>query len=139
MSSFNVSNLDRVFVNGVIFTHKDIETVVDTFYYKVQEDPILKVPFQSVHNWPEHIERLTHFWWTRFGGEPYMTAEYNPILKHYHAGFNDVLLERWLGLFHVVLKENLSEEQYRLWALISQRMGQGLARNNELYKESLSK
>lgn len=133
----DMSELEKqtVTVNGVVFTHQDIHNVVETFYTRVQHDPILSVPFRSVHDWPDHIKRLTHFWWIKFGGKPYMFSQYNPVLKHYYAGFNAELLERWLSLFHQVLREKLNDEQYQLWALISRRMGQGLHMKNEMLKE----
>lgn len=128
------SDSDLVTVNGVEFTHKAIENVVATFYNRVAVDPVLKEPFQSVQDWPEHIERLTHFWWIRFGGKPYMFSHYNPVPKHYYAGFNPPRLERWLKLFHEVLQEQLNEEQCRIWVTISERMGQTLTAKNELFR-----
>lgn len=135
----DLSDLDKktVTVNGVVFTHQDIYNVVEAFYTRVQHDPILSVPFRSVHDWPDHIKRLTHFWWIKFGGKPYMFSQYNPVLKHYYAGFNAELLERWLTLFHETLREKLSDDQYQLWALISRRMGQGLNMKNEMLKAHL--
>jgi len=127
---------ERISVNGIEFTHADIARVVDTFYYRVQKDPLLQVPFQSVHDWPEHIARLTHFWWIKFGGKPYMFSQYNPVVKHFFAGFNEELLARWLMLFHQVLQEQLSPEQAELWALVSKRMGQGLSVKNELFRRA---
>lgn len=126
---------DFVEVNGVQFTHDDLFRVVDEFYTRVQRDELLSVPFRSVHDWPEHIRRLTHFWWIKFGGPVYMWAEYNPPQKHFFAGFNNVLLERWLSLFHTVLEEQLSAEQAALWRVISIRMGQGLSAKNEMLKK----
>lgn len=124
-------------LNGVTFSHKDIRVVVDRFYGRVQEDPLLKVPFASVHDWPEHVRRLTHFWWIKFGGAPYMFTHYNPVPKHYHAGFNGPLLERWLSLFQQTQREELTEEQTELWTVISNRMGHALTMKNELYGRSL--
>lgn len=121
-------------VNGINFTHKQIFMVVDDFYTRIQNDPLLQVPFKSVHDWPEHIERLTHFWWIRFGGRSYLFSEYNPALKHFFAGFNQELLERWLELFHDTLDEHLSPEQSDLWKRISERMGQALSHKNEMLK-----
>lgn len=126
-------------VNSVDFSHADIFQVVDTFYSRVPQNPELAVPFQSVHDWPEHIERLTHFWWTRFGGEAYMFAEYNPVGKHYYAGFNQHLLKIWLGLFHEVITEKLKPDQAQLWKVISERMGQGLSAKNEMMKQYMER
>ena len=134
-SNDNTKSRDVISINGVDFTHEDIFKVVDTFYTRVQEDSLLKVPFQSVHDWPEHIQRLTHFWWIRLGGRSYMNVSYNPVLKHFEAGFNAEFLKRWLELFHQTLKENLREDQANLWILISEKMGQALTMKNEFYKQ----
>lgn len=120
-------------VNGVNFKHDDFFRVVDDFYTRIQSDPILQVPFRSVHDWPEHIERLTHFWWMKFGGKPYLFGHYNPVPKHYFAGFNRELLGHWLSLFHSTLKDHLTPAQSTLWILISSRMGEGLAARNDLF------
>lgn len=122
-------------VHGVAFTHNDLFKVVDDFYTRIQQDAVLSVPFQSVHDWPEHIERLTHFWWIRFGGKPYLISDYNPVLKHFFAGFNETLLKRWLNLFHDTLKSHLNEKQVGLWTEMSQRMGQALNMKNEFLKQ----
>lgn len=124
-------------VSDVVFSHSDIHSVVDTFYRRVATDPILQIPFQSVHDWPEHIERLTHFWWIKFGGEHYMLSNYNPVLKHYYAGFNDQFLKHWLMLFHQVLDEKLDPHQASLWKMISEKMGHGLSLKNEMIKQHL--
>lgn len=126
-------------VNGVDFSHQDIFSVVDDFYTQIQQDEVLKVPFASVVDWPEHVERLTHFWWIRFGGEPYMFSHYNPVGKHFYAGFNSELLERWLKLFHQTLKKYLQPDQIALWKLISERMGESLTVKNDMLKHELEK
>lgn len=123
-----------VIVNGVSYTHDDISFVVDDFYTRIQNDAILSVPFKSVADWPEHIERLTHFWWVRFGGKPYLFNYYNPVAKHFFAGFNRDLLQRWLVLFHETLKNRLTGDQADLWKAISERMGEALAAKNELFR-----
>lgn len=125
----------RVSINGVSYSHQDIFVVIDDFYTRIQADAVLQVPFQSVHDWPEHIERLTHFWWIRFGGEPYLFGYYNPVAKHFFAGFNRELLARWLGIFHETLKTHLTEEQTRLWTLVSERMGEALAIKNDYFAQ----
>lgn len=116
------------------FTYTDLFNVVHEFYGRVQEDELLKVPFASVHDWPEHVERLTHFWWIKFGGEPYMMTYYNPVLKHYYAGFNETFLERWIQLFSEVAEKNLNEAQASLWMKIVKQMGYALTMKNEAYK-----
>lgn len=119
---------------NVPFSHGDIRRVIDDFYTRIQSDPLLKVPFQSVHDWPEHIDRLTHFWWIRFGGRPYLFTHYNPVAKHFHAGFNEEFLSRWLELFDQTLQEHLTDRQRGLWKIVSERMGRSLTMKNELFK-----
>jgi hemoglobin len=130
---------DSVTVNGIHLTHQDIYNVVNDFYTRVPLDPLLKVPFGSVADWPEHIDRLTQFWWTRFGGRSYMFSEYNPALKHFFAGFNRELLTRWLAIFHDTLEKHLTTEQAALWKGVSERMGEGLAIKNDYLKAEFEK
>lgn len=125
---------DTVVLNKISFSHQDIFNVVDSFYFQIQQDPTLSIPFASVHDWPEHVDRLTHFWWIRFGGKPYLFSEYNPVPKHFFAGFNVELLTRWLEIFHHVLKEKLTDQQAHIWANIAVKMGQVLTTKNEFFR-----
>jgi hemoglobin len=127
------SDDEFVVANGVSFSHGDFFRVVNDFYTRIQADPILQVPFRSVHDWPEHIQRLTHFWWIRFGGKPYIFNYYNPVAKHFFAGFNRELLARWISIFEDTLKTHLKAEQCELWGGLVHRMGNALAAKNELY------
>ncbi len=121
----------ELIVNGVRFEHHEIESVVRDFYSRVQKDPILSEPFRSVQNWPQHLQRLTHFWWIRFGGKPYLQTNYNPVLKHFQSGFNRDLLARWLSIFQQTLQDHLQADQIALWSTATQMMGQGMAAKNE--------
>jgi hemoglobin len=125
----------EISVNGIAFSHEDIRKVVDDFYTRVSKDPLLSVPFSSVHDWPAHIARMTHFWWMRFGGRPYIETRYNPVEKHFFAGFNADYLRRWLSLFHETLAADLSDDQIKLWSLLTERMGRALSVKNELYRD----
>jgi hemoglobin len=125
---------DFVEVNSIKFTFDDISQVVNNFYTKVAIDPYLRGPFTVVDDWPHHIDRLTHFWWIRFGGRAYMDVQYNPVQKHYETGFSEELLDHWLTLFKNVMKETLSVPQCQLWTSLVEGMGSALNRNNELMK-----
>lgn len=127
---------EKVELGGVTFTHTEIATVVEDFYNRVQADPLLQAPFRSVEDWPLHIRRLTHFWWIRFGGRPYLFYQYDPVTKHFFAGFNGELLERWLDLFNQTLKDHLSETQSELWRTVTVRMGHSLTMKNEMYRQA---
>lgn len=139
MTDSRPNNSDFVVINNVTYSHEDMFKVIDTFYTRIQNDELLKVPFQSIHDWPDHIDRLTHFWWIKFGGKPYLIPYYNPVQKHFFAGFNEVLLDRWLKLFHQTLNESLRPEQAELWTAISSRMGHALSLKNEMFREHYEK
>lgn len=130
---------DFVMFQGEKLTHLEIETVIDSFYRKVEVHSTLKIPFKSVYNWPHHINRLTHFWWVRLGGLPYEPFSYNPIQKHYESDFNEQFLEDWLNLFDKTLDHNLSQDKAKIWSNLAHRMGEMLnLRNESLRKLSSS-
>jgi hemoglobin len=129
--------IDVLEVGGTRLSFKDIRSVVESFYTDVAKHEILKVPFSSVKDWPHHIERLTHFWWLRFGGTPYMEVQYNPVFKHLEAGFNAEFLTEWLQLFKKTLDSTLTSEQATVWLELAQRMGQALSQKNEMAKAHL--
>lgn len=134
MSSKSIPDSSAVVtLNGVSFSHGEIFRVVDEFYTRIQNDPVLKVPFQSVHDWPEHIERLTHFWWIRLGGKPYLFSHYSPVAKHFFAGFNEEFLARWLDIFRETLRANLDSAQSTLWGEIAGNIGNVLSIKNEMF------
>ncbi len=128
---------DFITANSVTFTFQDVSTVIDKFYRVVEKDEMLSVPFSTVGDWPHHIERLTHFWWMRLGGRPYLAVSYNPVAKHFEAGFNQEFLARWLGLFWEALNSSLRPEQAELWGTLANRMGEALSAKNEYMRRSM--
>lgn len=113
----------------------EVYSVVDSFYSKVALDDKLSVPFASVDDWPHHVNRLTHFWWVRLGGKPYLQLTYNPVLRHYESGFTLSLLERWLGLFRETVYSKLEAEKAEAWLSLAQKMGAFLNQQNEVLKK----
>lgn len=132
MNQIEPNDSDELKVKGVTFAFGDIRKVVKEFYRRVPEDEALRIPFQSVRDWPHHLERLTHFWWTRFGGTPYRSDAYDPVGKHLSTGFTRTLLSRWLTLFQDTLEGCLRPDQAELWAVAAERMGNAMAFQNEL-------
>ena len=44
-------------------TEQQLATLVDRFYAKVRADEVLGPVFNgAVHDWPEHLEKLSAFW-----------------------------------------------------------------------------
>lgn len=128
---------DYVEVHSIKFTHEDIYNVVKKFYSLVEVDDYLHGPFSVVDDWPYHIDKLTHFWWFRFGGRPYMDVHYSPIEKHFETGFSERLLEIWLNLFKDVLDGTLTKPQAELWYTFAQGIGAALNRNNDFMKQHM--
>ena len=77
----------------------DIKLLVDTFYSKVQKDPLIGPIFNEKigNNWPAHLERMYRFWQTilleehTYSGSPFPPHKHLPIEK---AHFN-----RWMEIF----------------------------------------
>lgn len=132
-------NDDYLEINGIRYTHAEIQRVVEIFYAKVAGHRHLKIPFSTVHDWPYHIEKLTHFWWIRFGGRSYMDVQYNPVQKHFETGFSEEFLDMWLSLFKEVLTTTLTKEQAKLWYMVAESTGTALTRHNEFMKKQYGK
>lgn len=112
-------------------------TVVDEFYNLIQTHHTLAKPFGSVENWDEHKKRIAEFWWTALGGQPTESYKYNPVAKHFSAGFNHALLKDWQALFKQVLDKHLAEDLAAKWFDRVELIGSNLERiNDQLLKEN---
>jgi hemoglobin len=103
-----------------------VREIVSIFYDRVQQHPTLAEPFGIVHDWVEHKEHLSHFWWGTLGGPLYRDKPYRVAQKHEEAGFTPALLHDWLALFHQTLHENLPDDQADAWFGRAMRIGQSL-------------
>ncbi|MCO6441848.1 MAG: group III truncated hemoglobin [Nitrococcus mobilis] len=106
--------------------HETVCRVVDDFYGRVQSHPTLAEPFKRVKDWPEHIARLSHFWWITMGGERYRNDQYHVIAKHMPIGVTDALVDDWLALFHTTLEDHLTPEQTEFWYGYAEQLGQSI-------------
>jgi len=91
-------------------TEQQLATLVDRFYAKVRSDHVLGPVFNTaVHDWPEHLEKLSAFWSAvmltsgRYKGNP-MAAH----LKH-KPSIDQAMFGRWLGLWRETARETLDE------------------------------
>ena len=87
----------------------DIERLINTFYEKVQADPVLGPVFNDVArvDWPRHLPVMYNFWeFLLRGGTQYQG---NPIQKHFdlHAmhPLTATHFERWLLLFQTTVDD----------------------------------
>jgi hemoglobin len=84
---------------GDIESEEDIRRLVETFYERVNEDPVLGPIFNDVAkvNWEEHLPHLRRFWSSllfRSG-----TFKGNPFEKHQLLPIGKEHFSTWLGLF----------------------------------------
>ncbi len=92
-------------------SHKDIErlddirVLVDSFYGKVQRDPILKDIFNRViqDRWPQHLEKMYRFWQTVLLEE--QTYFGSPFLPHAKLPIEVEHFNQWLKLFYETVDE----------------------------------
>ncbi|WP_298215076.1 group III truncated hemoglobin [Acidocella sp.] len=74
--------------------------LVDQFYAQVRDDELLGPVFnRAIHDWPEHLERLTAFWSSvmltsgRYKGQPL------PAHLRHQDEITPEMFERWLALW----------------------------------------
>jgi hemoglobin len=79
-----------------IIKRKDIETLVNRFYEKVQADPLLAPRFSHV-DWKNHLPIMYNFWSSMMLGERSYNG--NPFQKHASLPIGREHFEQWLLLF----------------------------------------
>jgi len=88
-----------------IQTEADVKTLVDTFYDKVNADPLLAPVFNEFArvDWPAHLPKMYDFWSSLL----LHTARYRgqPFLKHVPLPINGAHFAQWLTLFHWTVDE----------------------------------
>lgn len=85
---------------------KDIEALVNAFYGKIQQDPLLgpvfaeKIPADA---WTPHLQTMYRFWNTQLLGE----KEYqgNPFAKHRNLPIDTAHFTQWIKLFSETIDE----------------------------------
>lgn len=115
-----------------------IAGVVDAFYDQVTLHPSLRRPFSVVEDWPRHKERLTYFWWIVLGGEKFRREMYEPVPKHFRAGFNEILLSDWLALFEQTVRQVVPDALADAWVERARQVGASLVIANKGLAERMS-
>ena len=74
-----------------------IGELVDRFYGRVRQDPVLAPVFARVSDWDDHLTRLRAFW----SSVTLMTGRYQgrPMQKHFPLPIGTEHFDRWLALF----------------------------------------
>lgn len=88
-----------------IETRSDIESLVNTFYAKVQADTMLAPLFMHV-NWEKHLPLMYNFWASMILGE--QSYQGNPFQSHMALPLKAVHFNQWLSLFTATVDEKFS-------------------------------
>jgi hemoglobin len=94
-----------------IKTLDDIKLLVDTFYGKIQVDPMLGGIFNGVikDRWPAHLEKMYRFWQTillmehTYSGSPFPPHAKLPVGQEHFA--------TWLRLWHETVDKFFAGEK----------------------------
>jgi len=104
-----------------IKTEADIKRLVDTFYAKVNRDPLLSPVFNDVAkvDWEKHLPTMYNFWGSLLLGKGNYSGR--PFPPHAVLPIGNTHFERWLQLF--------SETVDELFSGLSAEMAKQRARN----------
>jgi hemoglobin len=95
-----------------ILDRNDIKFLVDAFYEKVKNNPVLGYIFNDVAkvDWPHHLPRMYAFWSSVIFSDA--TYNGNPMEAHIKLSRLTPLTEKefneWLKLFYATVDENFS-------------------------------
>ncbi|RYZ95138.1 MAG: group III truncated hemoglobin [Sphingobacteriaceae bacterium] len=88
-----------------IITLEDIKNLVDTFYTKVQLDPVLAPVFNEriQGDWGPHLEKMYRFWQTILLEE--YTYFGRPFPPHAQLPVDHTHFDTWIQLFYLTVDE----------------------------------
>jgi hemoglobin len=109
-------------------TEESLETVVNAFYAKVQNDPLIGPVFNgAIEDWPEHLKKLQSFW----SSVMLTTGRYKgrPIPAHIkHAdSISPASFERWLALWRETTNELLDPPSAEAMQEKAERIAESLS------------
>ena len=87
---------------------KDIETLVDTFYDRVLQDPVLQ-PFFKNLDFSVHMPKMVHFWSFVLLDEAGYTTDVTQ--KHIRMPLQKEHFDHWIELFNVTVDTLFSGEK----------------------------
>jgi hemoglobin len=104
-----------------------IRAVVDDFYGRIRQDPMLGPVFEAhIEDWGPHLVKMYGFWSTVLLGDRQYTG--NPFVKHQAISeLSAGHFERWLNLFADTLESHCSAADKAAWEATARRMGFAMA------------
>ncbi len=100
------------------------EEVIESFYEKLFDDPVLGKYFRGISDLESHKQRFRAFWWIGLGGEDTRPPAIDMVGKHEGLGLGANEFNRWAGLFAETLHQALEAPLAEAWI----RMAQGIIR-----------
>ncbi len=104
-----------------------IRAVVDDFYARIRQDPMLGPVFEAhIEDWGPHLEKMYGFWATvllgdrQYKGNPFVKHQAIPELSAEH-------FKLWLNLFAETLSAHCSQADKAAWEATARRMGFAMA------------
>lgn len=98
---------------------KDVLRVVQRFYIKAQQHPLIGHYFDAINDFSSHEKKIAEFWWLALGGRindlPNGAPSIDMINIHIALGINAGDLKIWLGLFEQTLFEELEMDLASAW------------------------
>ena|ERR1022692_459082 len=90
---------------GDIESKEDIKLVVDVFYKRVMDNPLLAPVFEkNIKDWNKHLQRMYNFWETLLLNETSYRG--SPFAVHAQLPINKKHVDAWVGLFSEIIDEN---------------------------------
>jgi hemoglobin len=106
-------------------TEPTIAVLVDRFYAKVRQDPMIGPVFEAaIEDWEEHLAKLKDFWSSvmltsgRYKGNPMAIHVAQPIEPHF--------FDRWLALWRETVAELFVPAVAARFAEKAERIGESL-------------
>ncbi len=123
-----------------IIDREDVVLLVNSFYYKVQESPILGFIFNDIAklNWDEHLPRMHSFWASALFNEQSFNG--NPMRKHIALSkitpMTEVQFNEWLTLFYQTVDEHFIGRKADEAKARASNIARNFRRNIEASQES---
>ena len=115
-------------------TETMIRELVQAFYARVRRDPLLGPVFEArVHDWPEHLDKLSAFW----SSVVLMSGRYKGRPMPVHMAITEISrghFERWLALFRETAKTVCPEPAAALFIDRAERIAESLYLGIGIYR-----
>jgi Truncated hemoglobins len=116
-------------------TEAEVADLVDAFYTRVRDDPILGPVFeQHVAEWSRHLPKMIDFWSSTLRGSKRYRG--TPMPAHCALpGLTDSMFEHWLDLFSETARMQPNREMAARAVELSERIAQSLWYGYQLHRK----